>query len=373
MTRRATLRAVLALALVAVLVSAQDASCEMQGSCDAGLSSPDADSTVEPAIEHSTVEATPETAKALDPEARSPRLDVSPEETPSDESATPPPVADVVDAGEDPVEVEDHAAIASALRLELERARAEIERLERVAADQRQTGGTAELGSFLSAVESGTPGSGSACADLEDAWFPPWAPRRAGQALAAADGARKFAVGATSRALAATLLCPITVVKTRMEYASMSGVTYSGVGNALWQVANKEGARGLFSGLGSTLARDAPFSGLNLLMYTKARGAMADLAAVQGREVTALDTFVAGAVAGGIATFATHPPDVLRTRAQLGGAASASLAKLVAEEGVRVLWVGSTPRIARRTLQQAVTWSLFEYIATALGGSSVLS
>ena len=193
MARRATLRAVLALALVAGLVSAQDASCAMQGSCDAGLSSPDADSTVEPAIEHSTVEATPETAKALDPEARSPRLDVSPEETPSDESATPPPVADVVDAGEDPVEVEDHAAIASALRLELERARAEIERLERVAADQRQTGGTAELGSFLSAVESGTPGSGSACADLEDAWFPPWAPRRAGQALAAADGARRAA------------------------------------------------------------------------------------------------------------------------------------------------------------------------------------
>ena len=122
----------------------------------------------------------------------------------------------------------------------------------------------------------------------------------AGAAADAARGARTFAVGAASRALAATLLCPITVVKTRMEYASMSGVTYSGVGNALWQVANKEGARGLFSGLGSTLARDAPFSGLNLLMYTKARGAMADLAAAQGREVTALDTFVAGAVAGGL-------------------------------------------------------------------------
>ena len=99
------------------------------------------------------------------------------------------------------------------------------------------------------------------------------------KAGAAANGARTFAVGAASRALAATLLCPITVVKTRMEYAAMSGVTYAGVGNALWQVASKEGARGLFSGLGSTLARDAPFSGLNLLMYTKARSAMADLAA----------------------------------------------------------------------------------------------
>lgn len=188
---------------------------------------------------------------------------------------------------------------------------------------------------------------------------------------AAAEGARMFAVGAASRGLAATLLCPITVVKTRMEYAAMSGATYHGVGNALWQVASKEGARGLFSGLGSTLARDAPFSGLNLLMYYKARAMMADVAAGQGRELTALDTLIAGAVAGGIATFATHPPDVLRTRVQLK--AATSLMRIVREEGVRALWVGSTPRIARRTLQQAVTWSLYEHISQTLGGTSVVS
>ena len=139
MARRATLRAVLALALIAVLVSAQDASCETQGSCDAGLASPDV-STVAPAIEATTVEATPETAKAPEPESDSPRLDPPPDAMPPVESATPPPLEDGVDAVADPVEVEDHAAIASALRLELERARAEIERLERrVALDERLT------------------------------------------------------------------------------------------------------------------------------------------------------------------------------------------------------------------------------------------
>ena len=180
MARRATLRAVLALALVAGLVSAQDASCAMQGSCDAGLSSPDAGSTVESAIEATTVEARPETAKALEPEARPPRLDPSPDEMPSVDSATPPPVANVVDAVEDTVEVEDHAAVASALRLELERARAEIERLERIAANQRN-------------AETKTAESSNPHADPEDAWFPPWTHRRAGQALAALDGARRAA------------------------------------------------------------------------------------------------------------------------------------------------------------------------------------
>ena len=47
-------------------------------------------------------------------------------------------------------------------------------------------------------------------------------------------GARTFAVGAASRALAAAMLCPLTVVKTRMEYASISGTTYTGVANALY-------------------------------------------------------------------------------------------------------------------------------------------
>lgn len=215
MTRRATLRAVLALALVAILVSAQDASCEMQGSCDAGLSSPDAGSTVEPAIEATTVEATPETAEAPAPEAQSRRLDPSLDETPSVESETPPPVADVLETVEDPVEVEDHAAIASALRLELRDARAEIERLERLALEtdsrtterQKTTVSTETVSNVGSDETDETTNTGEntdekTCASLdsEDPWFPPWTRRRAGQALAELDVARR-AVTALCRAI----------------------------------------------------------------------------------------------------------------------------------------------------------------------------
>jgi solute carrier family 25 protein 38 len=185
-----------------------------------------------------------------------------------------------------------------------------------------------------------------------------------------AAGLRTFGVGAASRSLAATLLCPITVVKTRMEYASVSGATYTGVGQALYAIGSKEGVKGLFNGLGSTLLRDAPFSGLNLVMYTQMRKVMADFAASQEREVNVLDTCVAGAVSGGLATFVTHPPDVLRTRIQLQNAQT-TFRSIVAEEGFRALWVGSLPRIMRRTLQQALTWSMYEYIARNLGGTSL--
>jgi len=157
----------------------------------------------------------------------------------------------------------------------------------------------------------------------------------------------------------------------------VSGTAYTGVGQALISIGSKEGFKGLFSGLGSTLLRDAPFSGLNLVLYTQMRRVMNDFAASQGREVNTFETFVAGAIAGGLATFATSPPDVIRTRLVLqksamdAGRASVqtSLRGIVAEEGLRALWVGSLPRIARRTIQQAVTWTLYEYVAKSLGGT----
>jgi solute carrier family 25 protein 38 len=66
----------------------------------------------------------------------------------------------------------------------------------------------------------------------------------------------------------------------------------------------------------------------------------------------------------------THPPDVLRTRIQLRSV-NVTFASVVADEGIRALWVGSLPRIARRTLQQAMTWSLYEYVAKNLGGTAL--
>ena len=104
---------------------------------------------------------------------------------------------------------------------------------------------------------------------------------------------------------------------------------------------------------------------------------------MQNREVGAVDTFIAGALAGAGATFLTHPPDVIRTRVQLGqmmsaqgiGRASApalSMASIVREEGIRALWVGSLPRVARRTIQQAITWSMFDFVSRAFGGNTIV-
>jgi solute carrier family 25 protein 38 len=36
--------------------------------------------------------------------------------------------------------------------------------------------------------------------------------------------------------------------------------------------------------------------------------------------------------------------------------------EIARQEGVLALWSGIAPRIARRTLQQAMTWTLFEFM-----------
>jgi solute carrier family 25 protein 38 len=46
-------------------------------------------------------------------------------------------------------------------------------------------------------------------------------------------------------------------------------VNYANTAAALVHIARTERLPGLFSGLGSTILRDAPFSGLYLLMYTR--------------------------------------------------------------------------------------------------------
>ena len=46
-----------------------------------------------------------------------------------------------------------------------------------------------------------------------------------------------------------------------------------------------------------------------------------------------------------------------------------TFSSILAEKGLRGLYVGAVPRIARRTFQQAITWSLFEFVSKQLGGT----
>jgi len=221
----------------------------------------------------------------------------------------------------------------------------------------------------------------------------------------AADGASKltnsqyFGSGAVARVVAASAVLPLTVVKTRLEYgaghalgkagkkaaaavaqadtaaaAAAAGVrrapppvAYTSIVHALRHIYATEGVRGLFSGWGVTVLRDAPYSGLYLLGYARLKQHIA--ASEWGGAVSpTLQHLIAGGTAALGATVVTHPFDVIRTRVQMvptstGSATHAfKLRNILSDEGALSLGRGFVPRIAKRATQTALVWTLYEEI-----------
>ena len=143
------------------------------------------------------------------------------------------------------------------------------------------------------------------------------------------------------------------------------------------------------------------------MMYTRLKKAVEESQVLPPNTPPYVLNLLCGAFAGGVATLATHPPDVVRARHQLklfskpgaaavgsagaaasplppnphpthrrgraprrraadrtvrvhAGAGGASLLGILRNEGVRALWVGAGPRVARRTVQMAMTWAMYE-------------
>eukprot|EP01025_Chloroclados_australasicus_P005639 TRINITY_DN11745_c0_g1_i2.p2 TRINITY_DN11745_c0_g1~~TRINITY_DN11745_c0_g1_i2.p2 ORF type:complete len:319 (+),score=17.90 TRINITY_DN11745_c0_g1_i2:57-959(+) len=165
--------------------------------------------------------------------------------------------------------------------------------------------------------------------------------------------------GGVSRSFSTAILCPLTVIKTRMEYtAATYQFKYDSVVNAIQRIAVADGVGGLWRGLVPTILSSTPFSMLYLTFYTQLK---------QGFEVRGpVGNFTIGLVAGTCATLITQPMDVVRTRQQLGlvvGNGTIGIIKSILQnEGVVGLLVGTAPRVVKRTLQTALIWTIYEEV-----------
>ncbi|CAI5521952.1 unnamed protein product, partial [Closterium sp. Naga37s-1] len=148
-------------------------------------------------------------------------------------------------------------------------------------------------------------------------------------------------------------------------FSAVSGESYRGTLGGLMSIARSEGIAGLYRGLGSTLLRDAPYSGIYLVLYSRMRSLIHDrISTDDGHAARTVSTMAAGAAAGALATILTHPPDVVRTHLQLAslratpgkpltmlGATSA----IYKSQGLPGFFRGVVPRVLKRSMQQALT------------------
>ena len=139
--------------------------------------------------------------------------------------------------------------------------------------------------------------------------------------------------GSTARVAAAIVVSPIEMFRTRMQ-ASTSG---SGTGvfadtlGGLKRMVQSQGYTSLWRGLTLTMWRDVPFSGIYWWGYETVRNGLNDRRnppqpkskgragsrANYNHTSTFIDSFIAGATSGAIASVVTTPFDVGKTRQQV--------------------------------------------------------
>jgi len=192
--------------------------------------------------------------------------------------------------------------------------------------------------------------------------------------------------GSVARILAATAVSPVELFRTRLQALQGSKTTSPGPSRpfldtfrGIKDMVNLHGYRALWRGLTLTLWRDVPFSGMYWLGYETIRGKLTDAREhargrtekLAGRERaharrrsqsrgnhadTFTDSFIAGAASGAIASVATTPFDVGKTRTQVYRDSPSSLAS----RGVAPHNLASTAAVPEESNMARLLWHIFK-------------
>ncbi|KAJ4728164.1 Mitochondrial carrier protein [Melia azedarach] len=193
--------------------------------------------------------------------------------------------------------------------------------------------------------------------------------------------------GSLARSLACITCYPVELARTRMQafYEPKTGVKPPGVWKTLAGVVNlarsrnnlqnSQNYRVLWTGLGAQLARDVPFSAICWSTLEPIRRSILSLVGDEARAPTVLGAnFTAGFVAGSLAAAATCPLDVSRTRRQIEKDPTRALKMTIRETlmeiwrdgGIKGLFTGVGPRVARAGPSVSIVVSFYEVVKYAL-------
>eukprot|EP01017_Pseudomicrothorax_dubius_P042467 TRINITY_DN6936_c0_g3_i1.p1 TRINITY_DN6936_c0_g3~~TRINITY_DN6936_c0_g3_i1.p1 ORF type:complete len:301 (-),score=42.19 TRINITY_DN6936_c0_g3_i1:132-1034(-) len=182
------------------------------------------------------------------------------------------------------------------------------------------------------------------------------------------DELRNFFASSLARLSSGFITNPLTVVRARCEVVGCND--YNGVIHALRKIYREEGIRGMMKGSVATAWRDAPFAGIYFMILSKSNQYLKELEVPRS-----LATFISGMIGGSIASVATQPFEVIRTRIQVNFHGKTNdqeytgildaIKRIHKEEGPQGFMRGLLPRLMRKPLNNALTFTLFEIMSTA--------
>ena len=159
--------------------------------------------------------------------------------------------------------------------------------------------------------------------------------------------------GSSSRALAVTVICPLELVRTKVQ--SRGGYSYRELFSIIRTAVARNGVLSLWRGLSPMLLRDVPFSMCYWIGYEELKRQMRT---ALGPQYFTVIPFLAASISGCTAAILTNPLDVVKTHMQveLGESSRVSLGagsmltvlrNVVAEHGIVGLYAGLAPRCAK--------------------------
>lgn len=165
--------------------------------------------------------------------------------------------------------------------------------------------------------------------------------------------------GAAAGAIAATFVCPLDVIKTRLQVHGLpvaSGSTGSGsiIITSLQDIVKREGFRGMYRGLSPTIMALLPNWAVYFTVYGQLKGLFQSDELDNG-ELTFGKNMIAAAGAGAATAISTNPLWVVKTRLQTQGLRTdvvpyksiiSALRRISHEEGIRGLYSGLLPSLA---------------------------
>lgn len=183
--------------------------------------------------------------------------------------------------------------------------------------------------------------------------------------------------GILARASITSVASPLELIRTNLQSTPENANvprTLTSVLTSLRGLVRAQGVRSLWRGLGPSLWRDVPFSGIYWASYEGWKGVFE-----RRGQTGAWVAFLSGAVSGTSAALITSPFDVLKTRRQalvmseVGSTGSGSLgllAGIVRNEGTGALFAGILPRIVKIAPACGIMIACFEGVGKFLAKDS---
>ncbi|KAE9399152.1 solute carrier family 25 member 38 [Gymnopus androsaceus JB14] len=173
--------------------------------------------------------------------------------------------------------------------------------------------------------------------------------------------------GASTRVAVGFFLNPLTLLKARFEsniyaYQTLSGAFVSIV---------RSGPAELLRGVSAASLRDAPYAGIFVVFYESFKRNASMIVSPTSNSQSSMLHSASAAAAGALATLATHPFDVVKTKLQVRTENQyhgflSTVKTIWKHRGIRGYFDGASLRLSRKVLSSAIGWAVYEFVLMAI-------